>query len=190
MCSISLQQTNSHLLIPLYNNNSPGFNKPAIKQTGNGTDDEYQQPAGRESTDIKEKESVQPKKKVKGKVREAIKAVGKEMMVHREETTHGEKAVNLDTACGIHKANHGTINHVTRLVFPFLSSLLLSSMLTLNLSTLFHFSLNNRPEPFKKGMNSWATHVKDLSNNRLKPNSKLAVSSPIALWYFKIHSCQ
>jgi hypothetical protein len=44
-------------------------------------------------------------------------------------------------------------------------------MLTLDKSTLFYFSINSTPEPFKKGIKTWASHVKDFPNTS-KPNSK------------------
>jgi hypothetical protein len=44
-------------------------------------------------------------------------------------------------------------------------------MLTLDQSTLFYFSINSAPEPFKKGIKTWASQVKDFPNAS-KPNSK------------------
>ena len=43
-------------------------------------------------------------------------------------------------------------------------------MFTLDHSTLFYFSLNSNPEPFKRGIKSWASNV-DVSFNRAKPLS-------------------
>ena len=121
-----LRRTSSHLLIPL-NNSGPDFSEPVTEQTGNGTEDEYQQPTERESTDIEfEEESAPPKKKkkVKSQVREAIKAAGKEMMMVREEgITKGKMPVDSDMVRGKREAGHGTSSHTIGLVFPFLSHL-------------------------------------------------------------------
>jgi hypothetical protein len=63
-----------YLFIPL-NNSGPDFSEPVTEETGDGTEDRYQQPTERESTDIEFEELALPKKnkKVKGQVREAIR---------------------------------------------------------------------------------------------------------------------
>jgi hypothetical protein len=155
-----LRRTSSHMHIPLYNDN---FSEPLTEQTGgDSAADEYEQPTEREGTDIEatdidEKESAPPKKKAKqakGKAREAIKAAGRETM---DEVARGQP-VDGTSARGKREADHGTSNRKTGFVFPFLS-LFLSSMLTLDQSTLFYFSINSTPEPSKKGIKSWASHV-------------------------------
>jgi hypothetical protein len=44
-------------------------------------------------------------------------------------------------------------------------------MLTLDHSTLFYFSLNSNPEPFKKGIKGWASNVDVSLSERAKPSS-------------------
>ena len=104
-------------------------------------------------------------KKEKGKAREAIKAAGRETTY---EVARGKPADGM-SVCDKRKADHGTSNWKTGFVFPFLS-LFLSSMLTLDQSTLFYFSINRTPEPFRKGIKSWASHVELPIPSR--PNSK------------------
>jgi hypothetical protein len=46
-------------------------------------------------------------------------------------------------------------------------------MLTLDQSTLFYFLLNSKPEPFKKGINGWASNVDvSLLSGHAKPNTR------------------
>ena len=109
------------MFIPLY---GPDFSEPLTEQTAptDNKDDEYQQPTERETTNIEIEESAQLKKKqkkVKGQVREAIKAAGNEVVVHGEGITKGKNPVDSDNAHG-NEANHGTNSHATGLVLPFL----------------------------------------------------------------------
>jgi hypothetical protein len=111
-----LRQTSSHLFINPYNNSGPDFSEPMTEQMCDATENEYQQPTEKESTNIEvEEESAQQKKKkkVKGQVREAIKATGKEMTVCGEGITKGKQPVDSDTVCGNREAGHGTSSHAT-----------------------------------------------------------------------------
>jgi hypothetical protein len=120
-----LRRTSSHMFIPLYKEGGPDFSEPLTEQTAptDNEDNEYQQPTERETTDIEIEESAQPKKKqkkVKGQVREAIKAAGNEVVVRGEGITKAKNPVDSDNACGNREANHGTNSHATGLVLPFL----------------------------------------------------------------------
>jgi hypothetical protein len=116
-----LRRTSSHLFIPL-DNSAPDFSEPVTEQTG--TEDEYQQPTERETdTDIEFEEDLAPpkkKKKVKGQVREAIKAAGKEITVREEGMPKGKQPVDARVN---REAGHGTSSHAIGLVFPFSSNL-------------------------------------------------------------------
>ena len=74
----------SHLFLTLDNDVGHELSKPLTDLTIDGTEDEYHQPIDKEPTDTDVEETLAQQKKRKVKVREAIKAIG------REETICGE----------------------------------------------------------------------------------------------------
>ena len=155
-----LQQTNSYVFLPLHNDRNHNLSEPLTELSAlDGTKDKYQpEPVDQyecTDTDVEGKgELAQPKKKkVKVQVREVIKAASREI---------GQLMKN-------HEAGHETETQAVRLVFPFLSISL--SMLTLDQSTPFYFSLNSHPEPLKKAMKSWAFNVDVVQSAFMKSNT-------------------
>ena len=79
-----LQQTSSHLFLTLDNDVGHELSEPLTDRTIDGTEDEYHQPMDKEPTDTDVEEMLAQPKKKKVKVREAIKAIGREEMIHGE----------------------------------------------------------------------------------------------------------
>ena len=61
---------------------------------------------------------AQPKKK-KVKVREAIKAIGREETIHGEGVKRRNPFDDSETVCGNREAGHGTNNQLIGFIFPF-----------------------------------------------------------------------
>ena len=109
----------SHLSLTVDNNVGHELSKPLINLTIDGTEDEYHQPMDKEPTDTDVEETLAQPKKKKVKVREAIKAIGREEMICGEGVKKRNPFDNSETVHGNHEAGHGTNNQLIGFIFPF-----------------------------------------------------------------------
>ena len=174
-----LRRTKGYLNLPLDNDNDHEPSEPLTELAPDGTEDEYQLEENKQDdhtdTDIEEEDEerlAQPKrKKVKVQVRQMIKSVGREI-------GQGQLKKRSDTVVD-REAGHGNKIQATGLVFPF-SPLMSLSLLTLDRSTLFYFSLNSNSEPLKKVVKGWASNVDIAQGTLSKPNSSLRPGSKVS----------
>ena len=109
----------SHLSLTVDNNVGHELSEPLINLTIDGTEDEYHQPMDKEPTDTNVEETLAQPKKKKAKIREAIKAIGREEMICGERVKKRNPFDNSETVCGNCKAGHETNNQLIRFIFPF-----------------------------------------------------------------------
>ena len=107
----------SHLFLTLDNNVGHELSEPLTDLTIDSTEDEYHQPMDKEPTDTDVEETLAQPKKKKVKVRDAIKAIGREEMIHGEGVKKRNPFDDSETVGGNCEAGHGTNNQVC---FPFI----------------------------------------------------------------------